>query len=121
MTQNDTMRILAIERLEKAVNRMMDIGDAGMIPHGEEIACAMWNAMNILKANKPPQCEECAINRVDAIGMRNEVAMLRDQVYNLTLYLHEIERRDRMTFAYLDNKYSGMPGYCPAEVGIGDA
>lgn len=41
----------------------------------------------------------------------DEIAELRDQTYNLTLYLNDVEKDHPDVFAGLMDKFDGMPGY----------
>lgn len=51
---------------------------------------------------------------------RVEIEELMDQVYNLTLYLHEFEKKVPLAFEAMAEKFSGLPGYNPAGVGVAD-
>ena len=46
----------------------------------------------------------------------DEIEMLKSRVYNLTLFLNEVELHHPKVWRALMKKFEGLPGYCPAEV-----
>lgn len=52
----------------------------------------------------------------DTMNDIDEIEMLKDQVYNLTLYVNELARGDT-TIIDLDERHPGLPGYNPDILG----
>lgn len=48
----------------------------------------------------------------DMKDILNELEGLKNQVYNLNLYLDYIEKNHPAVFAQVNDHFDGMPGYC---------